>query len=382
MSFGIAFDKDENLEFLIYRNIIHKNNMFYSEPIFKKHIEPIGTFLLMFLNTNFENEIDCASFIYNFCFESLYYTKYPEKKDDIRISFIKLNLHPKEFVTQIKQLVKNEQEFFLYIKNIFLKNLNLPYNEDLIKSIDEEAEKETIKPEILPLAKAFEKDFDDYFTQKEENANKTLNYLKENFNDLYLESKEKYTKRIEKSIQQQKNIIETYNHTEINTLLKNISLDFDMVRFLFTGINTSLYNIPYGFSSNDVYSILALDFKEFKTTKCNVIRKCQNCGKYFIPSNLKETKYCNEIYDKKNRKTCKQIGKELAYKKSLKEDKSLDIYRKRYMSLASSVSHYGTDKAIERFEKYKTEGAIIKAKYQNKEISAEEFENWINNTKK
>lgn len=154
-----------------------------------------------------------------------------------------------------------------------------------------------------------------------------------------------------------------------------------MIQFIFGGINIFKYNIPYGFTSNDIYSILTLDFKEFKTTKYNVIRKCQNCGRYFIPSNFKETKYCNKIYDKKTRKTCKQIGKELTYKKSLKEDKALDIYRKIYMSLASSVSHYGTDKTIERFEKYKAEGAIMKSKYQNKEITAEEFEKWINSTK-
>lgn len=73
MSFGIAFDKDENLEFMIYRDMIYNNDVFYSEPIFKKYISPIGSFLLMFLNTNFEDEPECASFIYNFCFESLYF---------------------------------------------------------------------------------------------------------------------------------------------------------------------------------------------------------------------------------------------------------------------------------------------------------------------
>ena len=31
---------------------------------------------------------------------------------------------------------------------------------------------------------------------------------------------------------------------------------------------------------------------------------------------------------------------------------------------------------------HKTEGAIMKAKYQNKEITAEEFEKWIISTKK
>ena len=52
------------------------------------------------------------------------------------------------------------------------------------------------------------------------------------------------------------------------------------------------------------------------------------------------------------------------------------------MSLASSVSHYGTDTAIARFEKYKKDGAIMKQKYLNTEITPKEFEKWINNTKK
>lgn len=384
ISFGIAFDKDENLEFMIYRDLIHDNNVFYSEPVFKKYILPIGSFLLMFLNTNFEDESECASFIYNFCFESLYYQKYPKKKEDLTISFIRLSLPHKEFVAELKKIVSEEQSFLIYIKNVFLQNLNLPYNEEIIKSTEKEAEEDekNIKPEIIELAKKLEKDSLEYYSKKDEERKRALNFVKKNFNDLYVKAKEKHNKRIEKNNQNHEKTIETYDHTDINSLISNLSLDFDMISFLFAGINTSHYNIPYGFKSKDVYSILALDFKEFKTTKYNIIRKCQNCWRYFIPSNLKETKYCNEIYDEEARKTCRQIGKELAYKKSLKEDKSLDMYRRRYMSLASAVSHYGTDKAIERFEKYKTEGAIMKAKYQNKEITAEEFENWINNTKK
>ena len=51
------------------------------------------------------------------------------------------------------------------------------------------------------------------------------------------------------------------------------------------------------------------------------------------------------------------------------------------MSLASSVSHYGTDKAVEKFERYKFEGAIMKRKYLNKEISESAFIRWIENSK-
>ena len=58
------------------------------------------------------------------------------------------------------------------------------------------------------------------------------------------------------------------------------------------------------------------------------------------------------------------------------------MYRKRYLSLASSVSHYGTEKAIEKFENYKKDGAIMKKKYLNKEINEKDFEEWIKKSKK
>ena len=57
------------------------------------------------------------------------------------------------------------------------------------------------------------------------------------------------------------------------------------------------------------------------------------------------------------------------------------MYRKRYLSLASSVSHYGTEKAIEKFENYKKDGAIMKKKYLDKKIIGNDFKKWIENTK-
>ena len=119
---------------------------------------------------------------------------------------------------------------------------------------------------------------------------------------------------------------------------------------------------------------------EFISDKRHVIKQCKNCGRYFIPKNLRDIKYCNNIF--KNNKTCKELGKQISYKKSLKDDELLDMYRKRYLSLASSVSHYGTEKAIEKFENYKKDGAIMKKKYLNKEINEKDFEEWIKKSKK
>ena len=76
-----------------------------------------------------------------------------------------------------------------------------------------------------------------------------------------------------------------------------------------------------------------------------------------------------------------ELGKEITYKKSLKDDILLQKYRKRYMFLASNVSHYATNTAIAKFEEYKETGAIMKDKYINKKITPKKFEKWIDGTK-
>ena len=58
MDFYIAFDKNSNTEFLLYRDMIHKDEsyeIYYSEPVFKCKVMPIGTFLLNFLNIDFKS---------------------------------------------------------------------------------------------------------------------------------------------------------------------------------------------------------------------------------------------------------------------------------------------------------------------------------------
>ena len=52
MDFYIAFDKNSNTEFLLYRDMIHRDKtdetdeIYYFEPVFKCKVIPIGTFLL------------------------------------------------------------------------------------------------------------------------------------------------------------------------------------------------------------------------------------------------------------------------------------------------------------------------------------------------
>ena len=288
MSFKLAFDKNLGLELFVFERIYYDKSkkIFFSSYGTEHMIDPIGSFLLIFLNTNFEDNEDCRSFVFWFCFEYLYYRKHPKIKKANQESSTHLKLSFSEFNDELDEIVKE-------------------YKDELLK----------------------------------------------------------------------------YSETEINGFMEKLNIQFETFGLIFENIDIDKYNIPYYFESKDILAIIALMFKEFMSDNHNTIRQCQNCKKYFVPSNLKETKYCNAEYENTG-KTCRQTGKELAYKKSLKEDNLLDKYRKRYMSLASSVSHYGTDRAIERFEKYKKDGAIIKTKYLNKEITPKEFEKWISDSKK
>ena len=337
MYYKIAFDNKDELEIFIFNHMFYdpKKKIFFSTYKMEHFIAPIGSFLLMFLNTDFKNDDECKSFIFWFCFENLYYQKYPEIKQANKKSSTKLKLSFSEFVKELDEISKENKEEFLYLKYTLLKNLRLPYDSNIFMKCYHEAE----------------------YSEKE----------------------------IQKFIQKDKEYYENksikYDEIEINGFIENLNINFETINLIFSDIEINKYSIPYFFEGENIISIIALIFKEFISNNHNTIRQCQNCGNYFVPTNLNETKYCNIEFEDTG-KTCRQIGKELAYKKSLNKDKTLNMYRKRYMSLASSVSHYGTDKAIERFEKYKTEGAIMKAKYQNNEITAEEFEKWIENTKK
>ena len=333
MDFHLAFDKNADLEFLVYKHMYYDKdkNVYFSSFKSNQLINLIGTFLLIFLNTDFEDIEDCQSFIFWFCFESIYYRKHPKSKAEKSTQLV---LSYSEFHKELKTLAEENKEDFIYLKNTLLKNLRLPYDPDFFRKYDRE-----------------------------------LGYSKEDINRKIQEEKEYYEDKTKK-----------YDDIAINGFIEDIKINFETIPLLFHNINPYKYNIPYYFYGEDILGIIALIFKEFMADDHNTIRQCQNCGKYFVPSNLKETKYCNADFEDTG-KTCRQIGKELAYKKSLQEDKLLDKYRKRYMTLASSVSHYGTDSSIARFKKYKLDGAIMKKKYLSKEITAKEFEKWINSTK-
>ena len=84
---------------------------------------------------------------------------------------------------------------------------------------------------------------------------------------------------------------EKYNNIDIKSYLKNIELNFDYKNYF----NCNYGNAEYAYSTNSFVSLLFLCM--WKLTKLdNVVYKCQNCGRYFIPDYKYDVKYCNYIF--------------------------------------------------------------------------------------
>lgn len=125
------------------------------------------------------------------------------------------------------------------------------------------------------------------------------------------------------------------------------------------------------FFINDIVSLIALDI--LKSMEKNiVIKKCENCQKYFIPENRSDEIYCNRIF--KNNKTCKQIG----YEEKASKDVFTKAYRKEYKTQHQRIRYnkHIENYAAKHFEPWK-EAAKTALKRFQKNNDIEGFENWL-----
>ena len=76
-------------------------------------------------------------------------------------------------------------------------------------------------------------------------------------------------------------------------------------------------------SPEDIYAVCSQYFNLMITTNTK-IRKCKNCGKYFVPINRSDEMYCCRVQE--NGKMCR----ELDYADKINDDSLLQIYRTAY----------------------------------------------------
>ena len=144
--------------------------------------------------------------------------------------------------------------------------------------------------------------------------------------------------------------------------------------------NTMLVSMIDTHQSNDLAAICYAVLEEIVKTTNNPIKKCQNCGMYFIPSSRLDEIYCD--YPKPDGKTCRDKGAFQAYNERLKQNKALAEYRRLYQLKSMAVGRNKDNKQMKKdFEKWKKDAKDRVNKLKHGILTEDEVYEWLINNK-
>ena len=108
-----------------------------------------------------------------------------------------------------------------------------------------------------------------------------------------------------------------------------------------------------------------------------LIKKCRNCGKFFVPDNRSDEIYCSNIFE--NGKTCKEVGHFKVQQKLIHENDNLRIYRNIYQKLLLRTRRNPDNIQYARdFEFFKEDNNKWKENISKGLASEEEYIEWLN----
>lgn len=150
--------------------------------------------------------------------------------------------------------------------------------------------------------------------------------------------------------------------------LRTTNFSSDNVYKYSLGINRWMQRSPH---------ILVASFLEL-TRQGKTIRKCANCGKYFIPENRKDTLYCSNQSPQDSTRSCKQYGSERLWYERQKDDEIATLSRNILSSksmLAKRSNNYRP--YIVSYDYFRSERLKWKKAVENGEKTKEEYKEWL-----
>ena len=308
---SIEYVSSYTLEGIDDKKIIIKN----SPP--KK--QALGTFLLDFMDTDFDDHIDLYLFVKKYLFIHL-------------LNIYDTALIPDKTNYQIEIEKDKAQDFLDWIYTTYSVDFSI------IQINLERVFRNKYYDDILKITDILS----DEYNKVEELANNEKDYCA--INELLADN----------------------NTTKIN---------YDFKAFFMNNIPENI-STNYTFSSNTVENFLYCIVKELISNVKNIkFECCRNCGYWFMHNKGKEQQYCNDLYS--DGKTCFEIAKEERAKKNEKDDIYLQKCRKRYKNLHKQVSVGASEKVEYRFEVFKEQYPIYQERYKDGLITGEELMEWL-----
>lgn len=134
-------------------------------------------------------------------------------------------------------------------------------------------------------------------------------------------------------------------------------------RYLVNSLDTLMYIILHEVVSNSL-----------------IIKKCQICGKYFIPNKSNEI-YC-EFLNEENNTICRNVGAFQVYKQNLENTPALLEYRRTYNRKSNEVSRDKENVKLKEDFKEWRKGAQEKIKeFKQNKITEDDLNKWMSENK-
>ena len=308
-----------------------RNKKFYIFKYKQPYCQELGTYLLDFMNTDFDDIEDFNLLLIKYLFVPCLMLYNPNILDDC-----------------------------LYGKNLIYKDNSIENNNLILSEEEIKYYAEVFYEEYYWDLSTTQLKFENIFENK---YYKSLLNVTSILDDNYDLLEELFKK--ENNFSAIKDIVSEFN---------NIGISYDIKNFY---DSNDLYTYYYSKNPTDIAYVSARELLNNK--KSFRIVRCKNCNYYFIPKTSHKTLYCNDIYE--NNKTCKEYANSMSSIKTYESDEICKKYRNRYKNLQKQSSLSSNPKVLLLYEKYKLDGAKILEKYQHGKITAEEFESWIDSMK-
>ena len=150
-----------------------------------------------------------------------------------------------------------------------------------------------------------------------------------------------------------------------------------MLEFFTTGQHFADVYAETDATSSSVYTILYITLFKFVEENKYIIKKCKNCGKYFLTDNPRVS-YCDNLF--KGSQTCKDIGNQIAQRIKQDNDKVYGKYRKIYAKKGRLVQRNPDIEVYKKdYENWKKEAKQFMNDIRDEKKSYDEFDKWLDN---
>ena len=136
-----------------------------------------------------------------------------------------------------------------------------------------------------------------------------------------------------------------------------------------------IVDAPFFYECEDIIQALIIELSVLAHNNIE-IKKCKNCGKYFVPGSRSDELFCDNIFE--NNKTCKEIGYFKVKQKAIHENEVLRMYRNVYQKLLLRVRRNPDNVQYARdFEFFKDDNIKKRNALERNKITEEEYLEWL-----